>query len=150
MRCGIPQANSTTSMPRVSSPNASDHTLPCSLTIIPASSSTCCSSSILKLNSTRARRSGVVRDQLSKASRATWIASETSCAVESVTSRTTSPVAGSYTGIVSRLLLVTVFPPIKLPVIVIFSPHSVEGRSSYGPSLIVLCYNRSKMKFIFQ
>jgi hypothetical protein len=35
-------------------------------------------------------------------------------------------------------------------VIVIFSPHSVEGRLGYGPSLILLCYNRSEMKFIFQ
>jgi hypothetical protein len=56
------------------------------------------------------------------------MASETSCAVDTVTSRTTLPVAGSYTGIVSLLLLVTVFPPIKFPVIVMFSPHSEEGQ----------------------
>lgn len=32
-RCGIPQANSITSRPRVTSPSASDSTLPCSAVI---------------------------------------------------------------------------------------------------------------------
>ncbi|CDL58104.1 hypothetical protein [Klebsiella pneumoniae] len=31
-----------------------------------------------------------------------------------------------------------------------FSPHSEGGQRHTGPSLILLCYNRSKMKFIFQ
>ncbi len=37
-RCGMPQANSTTSSPRCTSPSASDSTLPCSAVTIAASS----------------------------------------------------------------------------------------------------------------
>ena len=37
-RCGMPQANSTTSWPRLTSPSASETTLPCSLVMISASS----------------------------------------------------------------------------------------------------------------
>ncbi|CNU63166.1 Uncharacterised protein [Salmonella enterica subsp. enterica serovar Bovismorbificans] len=68
LRCGIPQANSTTSMPRVSSPSASDQTLPCSLTISAASSSRCFSSNTLNSKRIRARRSGVILLHAGKAS----------------------------------------------------------------------------------
>ena len=37
-RCAMPQANSTTSWPRLTSPSASETTLPCSLVMISASS----------------------------------------------------------------------------------------------------------------
>ena len=52
--CGIPQANSTTSRPRTTSPRASDSTLPCSELSVSASSSMWLSSSALKRNRTRA------------------------------------------------------------------------------------------------
>ncbi|EWG71005.1 hypothetical protein P348_02454 [Enterobacter sp. DC3] len=57
-RCGIPQANSTTSRPRVSSPTASEKTLPCSSLMRRARRSMFSSSSALKRNITRARLSG--------------------------------------------------------------------------------------------
>ncbi len=53
---GIPQANSTTSMPRITSPLASSSTLPCSDAMIRASSSVCWSTSSRKANMIRARR----------------------------------------------------------------------------------------------
>ena len=40
-RCGMPQANSITSRPRVTSPSASDSTLPCSAVMIAAIRSLC-------------------------------------------------------------------------------------------------------------
>jgi hypothetical protein len=55
-RCGIPQANSTTSRPRVTSPSASESTLPCSSVMIAASSSLRSFSSSRKLNRTCVRR----------------------------------------------------------------------------------------------
>jgi hypothetical protein len=54
----MPQANSTMSMPRVTSPWASVKTLPCSAVIIAASVSRCWFSSARKLFITRARRIG--------------------------------------------------------------------------------------------
>jgi hypothetical protein len=56
--CGMPQANSTMSMPRVTSPCASVNTLPCSAVIAWASLSRCWFSSSRNLNITRARRIG--------------------------------------------------------------------------------------------
>ena len=58
--CGIPQAYSTTSRPRVSEPCASDNTLPCSAVMIAASSSAFSSINALYLNIIRARESGGV------------------------------------------------------------------------------------------
>ena len=52
----IPHANSTTSMPRTTSPRASSKVLPCSHEMIRASSSVCSTSSSRNLNITRARR----------------------------------------------------------------------------------------------
>ncbi len=68
-RCGMPQANSTTSMPRVSSPRASDSTLPCSALIARAIASASRASSSLNLNRMRARLSGVVAAQAGNACR---------------------------------------------------------------------------------
>ncbi|MNS96491.1 hypothetical protein D3C72_1307910 [compost metagenome] len=93
-RLGMPQANSTTSMPRVTSPLASENTLPCSRVISAARSSWCWSSSSLNLNRMRARRSGGVSDHAGNAALAAATASATSCAVASATRAATSPVAG--------------------------------------------------------
>ena len=106
-KCGIPQANSTTSKPRVSSPWASENTLPCSLLISTASSSRCCSSKALNLNITRARFNGVTCDQLIKAVAAAAMAARVSSAVAKLTSVWATPVAGSNTGWLRPLWLTT-------------------------------------------
>ena len=63
-RCAFPQANSTTSSPRVTSPSASESTLPCSRVMSSATSSLCALSSSRKANSTCIRRVSVDRPQL--------------------------------------------------------------------------------------
>jgi hypothetical protein len=94
----MPQANSTTSSPRCTSPRASDMTLPCSSEMIPASSS------ILALISSRNANRILVRwlsdtcDHDSNAVAAPRTASSTSPAVASATSACCSPVAGFHTG----------------------------------------------------
>ena len=92
--CGMPQANSTMSMPRVTSPCASVNTLPCSAVIIAASVSRCWFSSSRNLLSTRARRIGGVSAQAGNAAFAAATAADTSSAEASATWRATAPVAG--------------------------------------------------------
>ncbi|KAG1385989.1 hypothetical protein G6F59_017088 [Rhizopus arrhizus] len=92
--CGMPQANSTISMPRMTSPLASEKTLPCSRVISSASSSWCLSSSALKLNRMRARLSAGVSDQAGKAALAAATAVATSSVEASGTDEQISPVAG--------------------------------------------------------
>ena len=65
-RCGMPQANSTTSMPRVISPWASENTLPCSSVMTRAIASPSRPSSSRNLNRMRARVSGGVAAQPGK------------------------------------------------------------------------------------
>ena len=96
-RCGMPQANSTTSIPRVTSPFASDSTLPCSEVMMAARSSAWRSSNALNLNITRARFDGVVADQSGKATAAASTAVRTSWTEASGTRLVTWPVAGSKT-----------------------------------------------------
>ena len=62
-RCGMPQANSTTSTPRVISPCASENTLPCSSEIVRASASCSRARISRNLNRMRARVSGGVAAQ---------------------------------------------------------------------------------------
>ncbi len=90
----MPQANSTMSMPRITSPCASLKTLPCSDVIIAASSSRCRFSSARKALRTRARRSGGVLAQAGCAAFAAATAPSTSAALASATRRDTAPVAG--------------------------------------------------------
>ena len=92
--CGVPQANSTTSMPRVTSPCASLKTLPCSAVIIAAKVSRCCCSSSRKRSSTRARRIGGVSAQPGNAAWAAATAASTSAALPSTSWRATAPLAG--------------------------------------------------------
>ena len=90
----MPQANSTMSMPRATSPCASVKTLPCSAVIMAASSSLRWFSSSRNLNITRARRIGGVSDQAGKAAAAAATALSTSCTLPRRTWRATAPVAG--------------------------------------------------------
>ncbi|MNI73855.1 hypothetical protein D3C73_1298920 [compost metagenome] len=92
--CGMPQANSTISMPRMTSPLASENTLPCSRVMSSASSSWCWSSSALKLNRMRARLSAGVSDQAGNAALAAATASATSSVEASGMDEQISPVAG--------------------------------------------------------
>ena len=109
----MPQANSTTSMPRVSSPRASDNTFPCSLVMAMAMSSALASSSCLNLNSTRARLSGVVAAHPGKAACAEVIAASTSCFDARGTRPVTLPVAGLNTSPKRPLLPATSSPLMK-------------------------------------
>ncbi|MNP28695.1 hypothetical protein D3C76_1216760 [compost metagenome] len=93
----MPQANSTTSMPRVTSPWASVKTLPCSVVIIRARVSRCSFSSARNLNRIRARRSGGVADQAGNARAADCTAASTSAALARATLPITEPVAGLVT-----------------------------------------------------
>ena len=86
-RCGMPQANSTTSRPRMTSPRASDRTLPCSSVMSRASSSRCVSMSDLKRNSTRARCRGGRAAHAGSARRAEAIAAEVSAALARASAR---------------------------------------------------------------
>ena len=91
VRCGAPQANSTTSSPRVTSPAASLISLPCSEAIRRASSARRASTISLNLNNTRARRSAGVAAQAGKAARAARTAASTSASEASATRVATTP-----------------------------------------------------------
>ena len=93
-RCGMPQANSTTSVPRVTSPAASESTLPCSSVISRARAPASRSSNSRNLNRMRARVSGGVAAQAGKAAAAALTARSTSPALAKATRRLRSPVAG--------------------------------------------------------
>ena len=95
--CGMPQANSTMSMPRETSPWASVKTLPCSAVMAWAKASRCWFSSSRNLNITRARRSGGRADQAGKAAFAAATAAATSSALPSATRPVTAPLAGLVT-----------------------------------------------------
>ena len=90
----MPQANSTMSMPRVTSPWASVKTLPCSAVIMAAMSSRCLLSSSRNWNITRARRSGGASAQAGKAALAEATAFSTSSTLASCSCRATAPVVG--------------------------------------------------------
>ncbi len=94
-RWGIPQANSTTSRPRVTEPFASESTFPCSEVTIAASASRFFSMRSLNRKRTRARRSGGVAAHAGKARAAAATALETSSAEAKATFALTCPVAGS-------------------------------------------------------
>ena len=93
-KCGMPVANSITSMPRVTSPSASARVLPCSCVMIFARSFRCVSMSSRKRMRIRARRSEGVTRQDGSAAAAAATAASISAALASGTCRITSPVAG--------------------------------------------------------
>ena len=94
---GMPHANSTTSMPRVSSPRASSSTLPWSVMMRSTNASKCCSTSVLKRNRTRARESAGVAAHPEKAVWAAAMTPSTSAFEANGTRARTSPVAGLKT-----------------------------------------------------
>ena len=94
-RCGMPQANSTTSRPRATSPAASEATLPCSLVMSAASSAVWLLTSSRKANRTVARLASETRPQDFAASFAAATASSTSAGEAKSTAPVTCPVAGS-------------------------------------------------------
>jgi hypothetical protein len=95
IRVGIPHANSTTSMPRLTSPAASAASLPFSRVTRSLNSSKCSSRSALKENRTLARSTTGVAAQEENASWAFFTARSTSSFVERGVCATISPVAGS-------------------------------------------------------
>ena len=96
-KCGIPQANSTTSSPLVKEPLASSKTLPCSETINFVNSSEFFSINSLNLNIILALCRAGFRDQVSNAFFATSTALSKSDLEASLTSDSCSPVAGLKT-----------------------------------------------------
>src|SRR5918998_4219265 len=103
-REGTPQAYSTTSWPRETSPRASSRTLPCSAVMIAASSGLRSLSSSRKRNSTAVRLARDVSRQPGKAAEAAATAASTSSTEATATSPTTSPVAESVTSAVRPLV----------------------------------------------
>ena len=90
----MPQENSTTSIPRVTSPRASLIVLPCSSEIALAKSLACSSSKALNLNMMRARLSAGMADQAGNAACAAVIAASVSATLALLNFACTSPVAG--------------------------------------------------------
>src|SRR5919202_73341 len=100
---GTPQAYSTTSWPRETSPRASSRTLPCSAVMIAASSGLRALSSSRKRKSTAVRLAREVSRQRGKAAVAAATGASTSSVVASGTSPMISPVAESVTSPVRPL-----------------------------------------------
>lgn len=91
----MPQANSTTSRPRDTSPAASETTLPCSEEMSRASSSRCRATSSRNANSTFVRCESEVSRQPGNASFAAATAASTSGRPARSTAPARRPVAGS-------------------------------------------------------
>src|SRR3954451_1742799 len=96
--CGMPQANSTTSSPRWTSPAASESTLPCSSVISAAMSSLRWCTSSRNLKRIPVRRDSEDCDHSSNAAAAAPTARSTSDCSARTTSACCSPVAGLNTG----------------------------------------------------
>src|SRR5690606_36586904 len=109
----MPQASSTISMPRATSPRASECTLPCSAVISSAISSRCASSSSRYLNRIAVRRASEEVPQVVKASLAAATAASTSSAVANATCFSWTPVAGFQTGPKRPEVPSTGLPPMK-------------------------------------
>src|ERR1039458_1743791 len=108
----MPQANSTTSRPRCTSPRASERTLPCSSVISSASWSTWLLTSSRNAKSTLERLLRDACDQSWNASRPLRTASVTSWVLPSTTCLVCSPVAGFQIGAVRVDV-----PAVELPLI---------------------------------
>ena len=96
-RCGTPQANSTTSIPRCTDPIASGKVFPCSSVTSRASVCWSCCSSWRKRCMTRARRSAGASRHPGYAACAAFTAASMSAALQNGTRLTTLPVAGLVT-----------------------------------------------------
>ena len=100
----MPQANSTTSWPRLISPSASETTLPCSLVMILASSPLRALSSSRKANNAADRLANDVSRQAGNATAAASITARASSTPPNTTSPVTVPIAGLVTGAVEALV----------------------------------------------
>ncbi len=117
--CGMPQANSTTSMPRVISPLASSKVLPCSAVMMAARRSSCACSASRNLKRIAARRSGGVSDHAGKAAFAAATAVATSAALANATRALRSPRAGFQTSPKTPDVPSTRRPLMKWPIVVV-------------------------------
>src|SRR3989304_2354733 len=97
-RCGMPQANSTTSMPRCTEPSASGSVLPCSSVTILASCFWFACSSCRNFCITRARRSGGVSRQPGYAAAAAFTAASTARGTQHATRPAGCPRPGVKNG----------------------------------------------------
>lgn len=132
----MPQANSTISMPRATSPCASVNTLPCSAVIARARSSRCLFSSSKNLNITRARRIGGVSDHAANAARALCTAASISEAFASAMRPVTRPVAGLNTSEARTLCPLTTLPEIQWSMEVMEAALEIlSGVFMAGPAL---------------
>ena len=118
----MPQANSTTSRPRATSPAASLATLPCSAVISAASSPVCALTSSRKLNRIDARRDSDAVRQSANAARAAATAASTSAGPPRSTCPLTWPVAGSYTSPRAAAVPACGLPPIQCVMCVSSAP----------------------------
>ena len=109
-RCGMPMANSMTSMPRWMSPRESATVLPCSMDSSSASSSVLALTNSTNFINTRARRCGFQAAHSFCASTAEATAVSTSAADASSTLACTSPVLGLKTSAVRVLLRLVRLP----------------------------------------
>ena len=109
----MPHANSTTSSPRVTSPRASESTLPCSAVMIAASSSLRALSSSRNANSTWVRVVSEDCRHCWKAPDAAATAASTSAEDARSTWPLTAPVAGLKTSPVRALLPAQLVPLIQ-------------------------------------
>src|ERR1700682_2292186 len=111
-RCGMPVANSITSMPRVIEPSASAAVFPCSCETSRARSDLCVCIRSRKRIRMRARRSAGAARHDGNAVLAASTAASTSKASARGTWRTTSPVAGLVTSPYRVVCAATARPPI--------------------------------------
>ena len=124
----MPQANSTTSNPRCTSPSASDSTLPCCSVMMALISLRSRSSNSFSLNMTRARRSGGVLAQAGHAAAAAATALFTSSAPANATRADNSPEAGLNTSPNLPLVPATCLPPMKWPISRMLRPSDLAGQ----------------------
>ena len=138
IKVGIPQANSTTSRPRATSPIASESTLPCSAVRIRATSSrrSCSSSRIRNISS--ARFAIDIARQAGKAALAAWTAASISSGEARSTSPVWRPMAGLKTGPLRPDVPATRSPPIQWVMRPSDSSRSTGGSASSVMTLLLV------------
>ena len=138
----MPQANSTTSRPRATSPAASAATLPCSSVISLASSVAWSRISSRNANRVVARLASETRRQSFSASRAAATARSTSAGLAKSTWPVTCPVAGSYTSPCRSASPFQGLPPIQWLMCLLTWPcllvHGGQGVGQDGQALLGL------------
>src|SRR2546423_7163370 len=130
--CGMPQANSTTSRPRCTSPRASESTLPCSWEMMRARSLTRALTSSRNANMTLVRVDSDACDHSSNAAFAVRTASSTSAAGARAPRACCSPVAGLNPGPERSPVPAVGFPPIQWCIARAISSLFLEEQSLVG------------------